>query len=108
MGLFEDAIEQLHCIDSEGSIGIDALSLMANCKLELGRPVEAARDLEQAIGQVGDSDSCSIALRYDLAEAQLAGGRRDAAIESFTKVASADPQFREVTEKLRLLRGSGA
>jgi len=79
---------------------VEALSLIATCKIALGDAEAAAAHLEDALGRVGDSDESSVALRYDLAEALLAAGRESEALEAFQKVAAADPDFRDVGERI--------
>ncbi len=100
MGLFEDAVRELETVLRTGARSIEALSLMATCKLALGDAAAAAAHLEDALERAGDSDESSVSLRYDLAEALLAAGRDGEALEAFQKVAAADPDFRDVAERI--------
>jgi hypothetical protein len=100
MGLNEDAVRELETVLKTGARSVEALSLMATCKLALGMAEEAAAHLEDALARAGDSDESSVALRYDLAEALLAAGREAEALEAFQKVQAADPDFRDVTERI--------
>lgn len=100
MGLNEDAVRELEIVLRTGTRATEALSLMATCKLALGDAEAAASHLEDALGRVGDSDESSVALRYDLAEALLAAGREAEALEAFKKVSAADPDFRDVAERI--------
>ena len=100
MGLNEDAVRELETVLKTGSRAIEALSLLATCKLSLGLAEEAASHLEDALARAGDSDDSAVPLRYDLAEALLAAGREAEAREAFEKVAAADPEFRDVAERL--------
>jgi tetratricopeptide (TPR) repeat protein len=100
MGLAEDAVRELETVLKTGARAIEALSLLATCKLSLGLAEEAAAHLEDALARAGDSDESSVALRYDLAEALLAAGREAEALEAFQKVHAADPDFRDVAERI--------
>jgi tetratricopeptide (TPR) repeat protein len=100
MGLHEDAVRELEAVLRTGTRAIEALSLLANCKLALGDAAAAAGHLEDALQRAGDSDESAVSLRYDLGEALLAGGRESEALEAFQKVAAADPDFRDVVERI--------
>ncbi|HKC49239.1 MAG TPA: tetratricopeptide repeat protein [Myxococcota bacterium] len=100
MGLNEDAVRELETVLRAGSREIEALSLMATCKLALGDAEAAGAHLEDALSRAGDSDESSVSLRYDLAEALLAAGREAEALEAFQKVSAADPDFRDVAERI--------
>ncbi|MFI5314945.1 MAG: tetratricopeptide repeat protein [Myxococcota bacterium] len=100
MGLNEDAVRELEVVLRTGARSIEALSLMATCKLALGDAEAAALHLEDALERAGDSDESSVSLRYDLAEALLAAGREAEALEAFQKVSAADPGFRDVAERI--------
>ena len=100
MGLNEDAVRELETVLRTGSRAIEALSLMATCKLALGDAEAAAAHLEDALERAGDSDESSVSLRYDLAEALLSAGREAEALEAFQKVSAADPNFRDVAERI--------
>jgi tetratricopeptide (TPR) repeat protein len=100
MGLNEDAVRELQTVLRTGSRAIEALSLMATCKLALGDAEAAAAHLEDALQRAGDSDESSVSLRYDLAEALLSAGREAEALEAFQKVSAADPEFRDVAERI--------
>jgi tetratricopeptide (TPR) repeat protein len=100
MGLFEDAVRELETVQKTGARLIEALSLMAACKLSLERPAEAAAHLESALAFAGEGDEAAVALRYDLADALLAAGRKKEALDAFRKVAAADAKFRDVGERI--------
>jgi len=100
MGLHEDAVRELESVLRTGTRATEALSLLANCKLALGDAVAAAAHLEDALQRAGDSNESAVSLRYDLGEALLAAGRDAEAREAFEKVAAADPDFRDVVERI--------
>ncbi len=104
MGLLEDAVREAEIVVRAGIRGVEARALAAQCKIELGRPMDAAHDIYQALERAGDMGASVIALRYELGEALLAAGKRAEALEAFQKVASLDPGFREVAERIGHLR----
>jgi len=58
-------VRELETVLRTGSRAIEALSLMATCKLSLGDAEAAAAHLEDALERAGDSDESSVSLRYD-------------------------------------------
>lgn len=104
MGLLEDAVREAEIVVRSGTRGVEARALAAQCKIELGRPMDAAHDIYQALERAGDMGGSVIALRYELGEALLAAGKRAEALEAFQKVASLDSGFREVAERIGHLR----
>jgi hypothetical protein len=100
MGLLEDAVRELETVQRAGGRPVETFALLAACELELGKPLEAAEHLEQALGLAGDSDDQSVSLRYDLGDALLAAGETGAALEAFEKVCAKDPDFRDVQERI--------
>jgi len=100
MGLNEDAVRELETVLRTGTRAIESLSLLASCKLALGDAGAAAAHIEDALGRAGDSHESAVSLRYDLGEALLAAGRDREALDAFKKVAAADPDFRDVVERI--------
>ena len=80
MGLVDDAIENLELAIQGGARQVEALSLLASCKLELGKPVEAVIHLEMALLQAteGDEATMSLHLRARLRAARLRSRARGA------------------------------
>lgn len=100
MGLREDAVEALDVAIRGGSRRVEALSLIATCKLELGRPEESVAHLEEALSIVGAEDEAAMSLHYERASALQALGQTADALEGFRKVAAEDPSFREVEAQI--------
>jgi tetratricopeptide (TPR) repeat protein len=103
MGLLDDAVEELELVRRSEAHRIEGLSLMATCKIELGRPQEAAGHLAEALAVTNEGDESVVALRYDLGEALLAAGKRGEALDAFQKVAAANSKFRDVQERVEEL-----
>jgi tetratricopeptide (TPR) repeat protein len=103
MGLLEDALRELAVVQRQGSRPVETLSLMATCKLELGRPQEAVTDLKGAL-QIGTSRELQLSLRYELAEALIAAGKPAEALAQFKRVAADDPAHRDVQARISELQ----
>ena len=100
MGLLDDAVAELEIVRRAGRMPVESFAvLLATCKLGLGRPLEAAVVLEEALSGAGDDES-TVSLRYELGEALLAAGKPAEALDAFRKVASFDPNYRDVGERI--------
>jgi tetratricopeptide (TPR) repeat protein len=103
MGLLEDALRELELVQQTGARLVETLSLLARCKLDLGRPQEAVTDLKGAL-QIADSAESELSLRYELGEVLVASGKPSEALEAFKKVAAVDPAHREVQDRIAELQ----
>ena len=104
MGLLSDAVEALEKVQKQGPLGVEGISLLATCKLEMGQPEAAIGLLVKALGKAATNGE-KIALRYDLALAFHAAGQREEALAAFKEVAKQDPSFREVQAQIEELGG---
>jgi len=102
MGLVEDAAEQLTLVVRGDALRLEALTLLATCKIELGMPAEAVDLLASALEKTPDAAAAK-ALRYDLGEAYLAVGDRGQALAAFGLVAEEEADYREVQERIATL-----
>jgi tetratricopeptide (TPR) repeat protein len=103
MGLLDDAVAELEIVRRAGRMPVQSFAvLLATCKLGLGRPLEAAVVLEEALSGALDDES-TVSLRYELGEALLAAGKPGEALDAFRKVASVDPSYRDVNVRLAKL-----
>ena len=101
MELLDDAVSELAIVRSSGRMPIqDFAVLLASCKLGLGQPQDAVAVLEEALGSGGADQATMVSLRYELGEAFLAAGQTQQAREAFQKVAAADPDYREVQNRV--------
>jgi tetratricopeptide (TPR) repeat protein len=104
MGLLSDAVGALEKVQKAGPLGVEGISLLATCKLEMGQPEAAIGLLVKALGKAATNGE-KIALRYDLALAFSAAGQREEALTAFQEVAKQDPSFREVQAQIEELSG---
>ena len=106
MGLIEEAIAEFSQAARDPSRLVDSLTLMAQCRAQLGEPATAEAIFKEALAQPQLSEAVRIALRYELGLLYETVGRTLEALESFQFVADHDRFFREVTGKLAGLRHS--
>lgn len=99
MGLLEDALRELAIVQRQGSRRVETLSLMATCKLELGRAQEAVTDLKGAL-QIATEPDLQRSLRYELAEALISAGKPAEALVQFKRVAAEDAAYRDVQDRI--------
>ena len=83
---------------------LQACTLLASCFTEKGMPAIAAQWYSRAL-EISDLDEDAVlALRYDLGAALEQAGDRKSALEKFTEVYSQNIDYRDVAEKIRILR----
>ena len=107
MGLLDDAVQELEVARRGKACRLEALSLLATCKVELGRPADAVDHLEEALALAKEDPVALTALRYDLGEALCACDRQREGLLAFRTVAAADADFREVATRIRELESLG-
>ena len=106
MGLIEEAIAEFSQAARDPSRLVDSLTLMAQCRAQLGDPATAEAIFKEALAQPQLTDAVRIALRYELGLLYETVGRSLEALESYQFVADRDRHFREVASKLTGLRRS--
>ncbi|HLV60549.1 MAG TPA: tetratricopeptide repeat protein [Fredinandcohnia sp.] len=104
IGAFQQAIEGCRGTRRE----VDCLTTAGLCHLELGQPEEAIRWFKAGLGAAGVTADAAIALHYEIGSAYEGLGKREEALEYFTKVHRADPNYREVASALERLQDGGA
>lgn len=104
MGLIEEAIAEFSQAARDPSRLVDSLTLMAQCRAQIGEPATAEAIFKEALAQPQLTDAVRIALRYELGLLYEAVGRSLEALESYQFVADRDQYFREVASKLTGLR----
>lgn len=106
MGLIEESIAEFSQAARDPSRLVDSLTLMAQCRAQLGEPATAEAIFKEALAQPQLSEAVRIALRYELGLLYETVGRTLEALESYQFVADRDRFFREVSSKLTGLRRS--
>jgi tetratricopeptide (TPR) repeat protein len=110
MGLLDEAIGEFQkVVNGTGSkqFGphfLQGCTLLASCFMDKEMPAIAAKWYLRALDAPGLDHEGAVALYYDLGVAFEKAGDTTAALEKFTEVYSQNIDYRDVAEKIRLLR----
>ena len=110
MDLFEDALEEFQIAASlvapaDGSRRyLQCCNLLGHCFMQTGVPEVAVKWLTKGLNAPNISDDERIALMYELGAAYEQAGDLDHALESFTEVYGVNVSYRNVNERLKMLK----
>ncbi|HXH51763.1 MAG TPA: tetratricopeptide repeat protein [Terriglobia bacterium] len=110
MGLLDEAIGEFQkVVNGTGSkhFGphfLQGCTLLASCFMDKEMPAIAAKWYLRALDAPGLDHEGAVAIYYDLGVAFEKAGDTTAALEKFTEVYSQNIDYRDVAEKIRLLR----
>jgi TolA-binding protein len=110
MGLLDEAIGELQKVCQSIERGhqfphvIQAYTWLAQCFLDKGVPEVAARWYEKALKIPALDQESRTALHYELASALELAGNKQAALNNFLEVYSANIDYRDVSERIKALR----
>jgi tetratricopeptide (TPR) repeat protein len=110
MGLLDEAIGEFQrVVNGTGSqeVGpyfLQGCTLLASCFMAKEMPAIAAKWCLRALDAPGLDPEGRLAIYYDLGIAFEKAGDTTAALEKFTEVYSQNIDYRDVAEKIRLLR----
>lgn len=105
MGLLDEAIGEFQKVAKGTSpYFLQGCTLLASCFMEKEMPGIAAKWYTRALEASGLDHEGRLALHYDLGVAYEMAGDRTAALEKFTEVYSQNIDYRDVAEKIHLLR----
>jgi tetratricopeptide (TPR) repeat protein len=103
MGLMDDAISEFRIALKDIRLSVDACSLIGICYREMGRFKESAASFMKAIDSLAVGDERVMALKYDLADTQVAAGELREALASFKEVYNINQSFRDVSHRMKEL-----
>jgi len=105
MGLLDEAIGEFQKVAKDTSpYFLQGCTLLASCFMEKEMPGIAAKWYTRALEASGLDHEGRLALHYDLGVAYEKVGDRTSALEKFTEVYSQNIDYRDVAEKIHLLR----
>lgn len=107
MGAYQRAFCELEQLRQYPHQEVDALALIAACKVALGQPAAAVDDLKAAIHRAGDQVYAAVPLRYELGQALLAADCHERALDIFREVAFLGPGYRDVEQRIAALEHGG-
>ena len=110
MDLFEDALEEFQIAASMTSPGdgspryLQCCNLLGHCFMQTGVPEVAVKWLTKGLNVPNISDEERMALTYELGAAYEQAGDLDHALESFTEVYGVNVSYRNVADRLKMLK----
>jgi tetratricopeptide (TPR) repeat protein len=104
MGLLDEAIGEFQAALRAHPKGLAALEMLGQCFLEKGEPQAGIRTLQRALNIPTKVEDDLLGIYYYLAQCYEATGDQDQALEYYEKIFALDINFRDVTDRLRVLR----
>jgi tetratricopeptide (TPR) repeat protein len=110
MDLFEDALEEFQIAASLSSPGdgshryLQCCNLLGHCFMQTGVPEVAVKWLTKGLNVPNISEEERMALTYELGAAYEQAGDLDHALESFTEVYGVNVSYRNVSDRLKMLK----
>jgi tetratricopeptide (TPR) repeat protein len=110
MDLFEDALEEFQIAATLTTPGdgspryLQCCNLLGHCFMQTGVPEVAVKWLTKGLNVPNISNEERIALTYELGSAYEQAGDLDHALESFTEVYGVNVSYRNVNERLKMLK----
>jgi len=108
MGMLDDGIRELTLAAESHAFEIPALTIIGQCKLELGQCAEALANFFKALNASNIKATEQISLHYEIAEAYHAMGVISEALAYYEKVLGTAPGYRSVEKKVAALREAAA
>lgn len=100
MGLLSDAMREFGIAAQSSDRAVDSLTMMGVCSLALGDSEQAMKHFLHGIGRPEATANELLALRFEAGQACEILGRYHDAIEFYDQVASVDPDFRGVGQRM--------
>ncbi|MEE9614402.1 MAG: tetratricopeptide repeat protein [Thermodesulfobacteriota bacterium] len=103
MELFSEAINEFKIAMKDSALEFDCYTRLGLCETSEGAPDEAIGHYLKALKTQGRSEEEMNGVMYELALAYEAAGRVGEAVDMFNTVHERDPDYREVSEKVKEL-----
>jgi tetratricopeptide (TPR) repeat protein len=107
MELLDDAIQAFELVGRHPAQRASALYQIGLCELAKGQLQSAKKRFDEALNLPNVMAQEKISITYELAEVLLRLNKKDEATKLFKEVQKVDPEFREVTEKVKALGSKG-
>jgi len=101
MGLFDDAVQSFEIVGKSQTQRASALYQIGLCELAKGQLQKAREKFDEALHLPDLMGQEKISITYELADVLLRLNKTDEAKKLFKEVQKVDPEFREVTEKIK-------
>jgi tetratricopeptide (TPR) repeat protein len=112
MGLVDEAISEFQKVSKAAEKAqnfpqlFQACTLLGLCFMDKGLPQIAVRWYDRALKTPGVDEEGALALRYDMGMAHEQAGDRKAALNCFMEVYGVNVDYRDVSERIRELKGA--
>jgi pilus assembly protein FimV len=103
MGLIDEAIGEFQLASKTPDRFVDCCSMLGLCFQEKGLPELAVKWYRKALELGGLTEDESLALQYDLGNAQALAGDRDSAYRTFVEIYGTNSHYRDVVARLEEL-----
>lgn len=107
MGLIDDAIKEFQVAKNSHERKVQTLSMLGLCYMEKGLYDLAVRTFEEALENTKEKDETYWSIKFDMAESYEKMGQKDKALALYTEIYGWDSKFRNVNEKVNILKGEG-
>lgn len=104
MGLVDDAIREFQTSRKDQQYSVNSLSMLGLCYMDKGMFSLAIDAFTKALNRIVDQDETYWSTKYDLAGAHEKNGEIDKAFEIFSEIYGWDSKFRQVDEKINLIK----
>jgi tetratricopeptide (TPR) repeat protein len=104
MGLVDDSIKEFQVSKVDPKYYVQSMTMLGICYMEKGLHPLAVEAFSGALVKVGKDDDTALSIKYDLAEAYEKTGKMSEALDLYTQVYGWNARFRNVSEKINLLR----
>ncbi len=108
MGLVDDAIKEFQTSKNDKKSFLQSSSMLAVCYMEKGLYSLAIDVLNKTLASIEKPNESYWSLKYDLAEANEKNNNLKEALDLYTEVYGWDARFRNVSEKVSLLKTQAA
>jgi tetratricopeptide (TPR) repeat protein len=106
MSLHEDAIKEFDIAMEDPSLRYDCCFMKGQSLMDLDQPEEAIVTYTEGIALEGLDPERTLGLKYELALALLATGRKEEALHYFKEIYQSQRDYRDVVEHIRALENS--
>jgi pilus assembly protein FimV len=106
MGLLEEAIGEFQLSAKSPDYLVESASMIGACYMDKGLAEQAAEWYSRALTAEGLPSEVEQGLQYELGRAQEAAGNTASALATFTMLASTDPTYRDVADRISKLRSN--
>jgi len=104
MGLFEEAIDEFRYASQNRELNLTCLNMLGVCYRELGKYSEAIQILRELISNKELDNNSKAAIYFDLALTYEKIGDYNESYKTFSKVASLNPDFPGINERLEKIK----